>query len=409
MCMEFLKKNVTSFKNILKKTLPSKLFDIICRFAYNLNLIVYSLALSHTGRRTRKLIRENIDVVKDFRVSMTQMLFDYGIAKYPINTYVDSYNNKSVKPVKLADKLFSKTSPTVLCVVKNDSVKIKTQLEYHRRIGIKHFTYIDNISTDGIFEWLLEQDDVSLFRTNEKFNDVVKESWKKQATDMLGYEKWYLLLDPDEFFIYPGIEDNPIHKYIDFLEKRKIKTVPSLMVDMYSKEGLFKPVSDDFMKDYCFFDTDTYRRRILRHYQFMDKGPRWRLFSGNDADVLPVLTKYALIKLSKSMVMSTHRNHPNKLNFRTSGAASFLLHYKFLPYEKLKYDEFAKHNGINSLAHGDYRQMAKVFNNNPDLSFYFDGSQKFNNSMDLININVIDKKFFKIFFEYSKKTSTYRR
>jgi hypothetical protein len=408
MFIDFLKKNRTFFKNAAEKLLPPKLFDMICRLEYDLNWIIYSLALNRTGRHTRKLIRENIDTVKDFRVSLTQMLFDYGTA-YPINTYIDSYKNKSVQLIKPANKPFSETSPVLLCVVKNDSVKIKAQLDYHRRIGIRHFAYIDNISTDGIFEWLLEQDDVSLFRTNEPFNDIVKESWKKQAADMLGYEKWYLLLDPDEFFTYPGIEDSPIHEYIAFLEKRTIKTVPSLMVDMYSKEGLFKSVNDDFMKDYRFFDTDTYRRRNIKRFQFMDKGPRWRLFSDNDTVVLPVLTRYALIKLSRSMVMSTHKNHPNSLNFRTSGAAAFLLHYKFLPYEKLKYNEFAKPNGINSLAHGEYRQLSKVFSNNPNLSFYFDGSQQFNNSMDLMKINIIDKDFFKRFFAYGKKASTYRR
>jgi len=394
---DYLEKKVASLKGTLKKILPSRIHEFLNGIIYDFKYLVYLLALNSEGKSTKKLIAESICVVNDFRVSLNQMLFEY-CKDYTANTYIDSYKRKNVKLVKLANNPAFENSPILLCVIKNDFVKIKAQVEYHRNIGIKHFAYIDNMSTDGVFEWLEQQNDVSLFRTDEKFNDLVKESWKRQATDILGYEKWYLILDPDEFFIYPGIEHIPLNEYIHFLEKQKITAAPSLMVDMYTKEELFKSVSGDFVKDYCFFDTNTYRLRNFNRFQFMDNGPRWRLFSVKDMPIRPVLTKYALVKLSKSTVLSTHKNHPNKLNFQTSGAASFLLHYKFLPSEKSKYEEFAKPGGINSLASEDYKQMAKAFNENPNISFYFEGSQKLNDSMDLMRINVIDRKFFKKFF-----------
>jgi hypothetical protein len=400
--LEYPKKNIAFFKTALKKILPSRILNLLSGIIYDFNLLVYLLALNSEGKYAKKLIADNIDVVKDFRAPLNQMLFDFDGA-YKADTYIDSYKKKKVKLVKSAKISASESGPILLCVIKNDFVKVKAQLEYHRRIGIKRFAYIDNMSTDGVFEWLESQDDVSLFRTDEKFNDLVKESWKRQATDNLGYEKWYLIVDPDEFFIYPGIEHIPLNEYIRFLEKQKITAAPALMTDMYTKEALFNSVSGDFMKDYRFFDTNTYRIRILYRSQFMDNGPRRRLFADHNTLVQPALTKYALVKLSKSMILTTHKNYPNKLNFQTNGAAAFLLHYKFLPSEKSKYEEFAKPGGINSLASEDYKQMAKVFNENPNISFYFEGSQKLNDSMDLMKINVTDKKFFKKFFTQAAK------
>ncbi|MDR3013245.1 MAG: glycosyltransferase family 2 protein [Chitinispirillales bacterium] len=388
-------------KNVLKTLLPSALTDFARRIEYATRRKTFFLALNREGRRARALIRENVELVGDFSAALNEMFFDYP-RTYPSELYINSYKKKNVALIKSASDNFSENVPILLCVVKNDFEKVKAQVDYHRRLGIKHFAYVDNISTDGVFEWLMGQDDVSLFRTDEKFNDLVKEAWRKQAADALGYGKWYLLLDPDEFFIYPGIEGKPLSEYIEFLESREIKSIPALMVDMYSKEGLFKSISGNFVKDYCFFDTDTYVHKRREGFHYTYNGPRWRLFKNDDMLMRPGLTKYPLIWLEKSTVMSTHKNHPTKLNFQTTGPAAFLLHYKFLPDEKSKYDEYAK-GGIDSMAGREYRQMAKMCSLNPELSFYYKDSQKLDNSMDLMKINIIDKKFFKDFFAYSAR------
>jgi hypothetical protein len=398
------KYTVSPLKGTLKRLLPPVLIELARRAQYSLNRKIYSLSLNREGRHANALIRENIEILGDFKTALTEMFFDYFRAYRP-EVYINSYKSKGVSLVKPASAAFYGSAPILLCVVKNDFEKVKTQVEYHRRLGIKHFAYIDNISTDGVFEWLLEQDDVSLFRTNDAFNDIVKESWKKQATDALGYGKWYLVLDPDEFFTYPGIENKPLNEYIGFLESRKIGAIPALMVDMYSKEGLFKSVSGDFMRDFCFFDTDTYIHKRWYGFHNIYNGPRWRIFHSDDMLMHTGLTKYPLIKLEKSTVMSTHKNHPTKLNFETAGPAAFLLHYKFLPAEKSKYDDFAQKNGIDSVADREYRQMAKIYSQNPGLSFYYGGSQKLDSSMDLMKINVVDRKFFKEFFAFDAKRS----
>jgi len=396
-----IKKSAASLKGVLKNRLPPKLIELTRRTQYNLHRKIFSIALTNRGRRVKKLINANFELLKDFRAALTEMIFDYRRV-YPPDLYINSYKSKQVALIKPAVKECCGCTPIALCVVKNDFEKVRAQVEHHRRIGIKHFAYIDNISTDGVREWLMGQDDVSLFSTDEKFNDIAKESWKKQAADALGYDKWYLILDPDEFFTYPDIENKPLSAYIEFLESRKMKSILALMVDMYTKERLFTSVSGDFINDYRFFDTDTYMHKRWYGFQEIYNGPRWRVFHSDDMLMHTGLTKYPLVKLTKDMVMSTHKNHPSKLNFATNGAAAFLLHYKFLPAEKSKYDDFAK-GGIASVADREYRQMAKICSQNPELTLHYDGSQRLDSPIDLMKINVTDRKFFKKFFDYCAK------
>ena len=45
---------------------------------------------------------------------------------------------------------------------RNEKVRLPYFLEYYRRLGVNHFFFVDNDSTDGAYEYLAEQPDVSL-------------------------------------------------------------------------------------------------------------------------------------------------------------------------------------------------------------------------------------------------------
>ena len=203
-------------------------------------------------------------------------------------------------------------------------------------------------------------------------------------------------MDADELFIYPGIETKNIEYYIDYLERKKIKSAFSPMIDMYSNKKLFNGNSEinNILEEYCYFDTDTYNNEKQLVRQFVTGGPRMRLFGKSNTN-----SKYPLIKLSKEMLIGTHENHPYKYNQMSNGATAFLLHYKFLSNDEKKYRENASGNlyGQNFM----YQMYMKTYDQNPDISFYYDGSRKLNSSFDLLEINIIDRKFFKQFFKFA--------
>ncbi len=358
---------------------------LLNQYKYNLNRIKFHLGVG----KTAIFLKQNSECFSDCREALYQMAAL--VTDRDIENYINSYKNKTVKAIRVLDIPYDEYVPIFLCAVKDDLIRVKAQVEYHRSIGIKHFAYIDNMSTDGTFEWLLSQNDVSLFRVDEKYNGTVKNAWCRQVTDILGYDKWYLILDADEFFMYPEIESHPIHEYIKHLEQEKITSTLAFMLDMYAKEGLFNSSSvspDNFRKDFCYFDTNTYKIQRTHRTLIIKGGPRSRLFSTGN-----LLTKYPLIKLTKSMLVLTHSNLPNRLNFESSLPIAVLLHYKFLPYDVSIYED-RMNAGIYANGSRAYKAIMKQYESNPEISFYYDKSQKLNSSMDLLQIEILNKNFF---------------
>ena len=337
-----------------------------------LSLLPQSVVLLLMGKRLKKSAKNDMMYINNI-VKQSELLrnnkkalvsFAY-INRNRTAAYSDSYLKRLVNPVKIAETNTANNLPILVCAEKNDLKRIKPQIEYHRKIGIKHFAYIDNVSDDGTFEWLREQPDVSLFSISEKYDNVVKNAWIRQITDYFGYEKWYLIVDSDEFFIYPGIEKIKINQYIDYLEKRKIKSTFSPMIDMYAinsdeNTGQSDDIPENFVENYRWFDTDSYKKENQLTRYRVTGGVRKRLKGmGN------TVSKYSLIKLSQNMIIGTHENHPYKVNFETDGAIAFLLHYKVFLNDNTAYK----------------------------------GSQKLESSMDLLKINLTDRIFFSNFLK----------
>ncbi len=167
-------------------------------------------------RKANNLIYQHRESVKEFKKALCQFSCGVYSVADSAEIFIKSYLNKSVKPVKVLESVLKDNDLVLLCITRDNLHTVKTQVEYHRTIGVRHFAYLDNMSKDGTFEYLKEQPDVSLFVTGEVFHDQLKDAWKRQITDFLGYDRWYLALDPDELFIYPGIEKKNINMYINF-------------------------------------------------------------------------------------------------------------------------------------------------------------------------------------------------
>jgi len=312
---------------------------------------------------------------------------------HQIDDFINSYLSNGIILVKKRQEM-GDIEPIVICAVRNDLDRIKMQVEHHRKIGIKHFIYIDNMSTDGTFEWLENQKDITLYRIESKFNASIKSAWWQLAIQREGYGKWYLILDSDELFAYPGMENMNIQKYIEFLKMKKISVITTPMIDMYSQNKLFEAdICEDIKSRYCFFDTF-----YNQEYGYIN----WRIFGGPRFRVFNIdlqLTKHSLLRAEENIIVLPHKIFPFSRNVE-KGAKAFLLHYKFLPGDMQKFMEIIKektyHNGS-----GEYKIYMKYYKQNHN-TFYYSGSQKLNNSMDLLKINIVDKNFFEEYFSFLK-------
>lgn len=353
-----------------------------------IKLLLVRLGLFPQINFSLKLI-ENVELPEDFKESLKQMAF---FAPETIEKFLKSYLSNDIQLVNKREKTGA-PKPIFICAVKNDIDRVKIQMEHHRKIGINYFVYIDNASTDGTFEWLEMQEDVTLYKVETSFDTATKMGWLQSVMKQEGYGKWFLILDSDELFAYPGMENIHIQKYIDFLEIKNITTTTTPLIDMYSQEEIFSgSPCEDIRATFCFFDTFYYQKRGYINWSFWG-GPRFRVFSLKNN-----LTKHSLFKMEKNMLIGIHEIFPSYKNTET-GVTAFLLHYKFLSKDINKYIEIAKNENYFNRSE-EYKIYIKHCKESHDISFYYSGSHKLTNSMDLLRINIADKIFFEEFLNW---------
>ena len=199
---------------------------------------------------------------------------------------------------------------------------------------------------------------ISFWKINDTYNCYKMCGWKQQILEYYGSGKKYLIVDSDELFIYKNYQKI---SFTDFLAKTKVSFIKSLMLDVYTNKNIYAGKLDDFK----FVDRGTYRKTSTVPYgQRFYGGPRARIF-----EISPSLQKIPFISYSGSEVLANdHYYYPWNIN-KKSKYCSYLLHYKFLPEDKEKYDTFAKdeRHWNNSR---EYKTYQNVLSKTPKTSFY---------------------------------------
>lgn len=204
--------------------------------------------------------------------------------------------------------------------VRNEMHNLPHFLAHHRRIGVSSFVMIDNGSVDGTLEYLREQPDVLLYRSEDNFltasNGML---WINVLIHRHAPDGWRLFLDADEEFIYPGYETKPIEAFCKQLDAEGAEGVFAFMFDVYPER--FNPDWDyDQVRTSCrFFDNAYHRSHLLTPpYKDIRGGIRERLFG--DLEWLP--------KTPLTKGVSDYLTNHHTLPIAMASASGLLLHYK---------------------------------------------------------------------------------
>ncbi len=101
-------------------------------------------------------------------------------------------------------------------VVRNEIARLPQNLCHHRNIGVARFFIVDNGSTDGSREYLLTQPDCHVFTTLNSFSESnCGVNWLNTIIDKYGTNRWCLIVDADEWFVYPGYESTALIRVRD--------------------------------------------------------------------------------------------------------------------------------------------------------------------------------------------------
>ncbi len=267
----------------------------------------------------------------------------------------------------------------VFSTLRNEKIRLPYFLKYYRDMGVSHFLIVENGSDDGSREYLMDQPDVSLWSTGKSYKrSRFGVDWMNWLQMKYGHGHWTLVIDPDEFLVYPFCDTRPLPALCDWLDASSIKSFSAMLLDMYPKGPLNEVKyrsGQDPMEISSWFDSGNYV--IKKNAQFgnlwIQGGPRAREFFHEKPERAPALNKIPLVKWDRSYayVSSTHMLLPRGLNlvydeWGGEKASGCLLHAKFLNTFTDKAAEELKRSQHYAASH-EYKAYAAKLESHPDL------------------------------------------
>ncbi|PRT03972.1 glycosyltransferase family 2 protein [Bacillus wiedmannii] len=281
--------------------------------------------------------------------------------------------------------------PILVTVVKNEIKRIQTFLNHYRSIGFQRFVILDNNSNDGTHEWLCNQPDCDVFCTEEPYSTHKREGWINRLLSHYGFNQWYLVVDSDEHFVYPGIEQEDINYFISLIKDKGYERIRSVMLDMYPKDNIIldkkeNSENEDYVAEYSYFDKTNYKVLEVHEGLMVSGGPRERIFN-----LKVCLTKHPLFYFRKGDIQGhSHFPYPYKKN-KSLPCFSALLHYKFLNSDLNKYKQRVEEGNFYNGSE-EYKQYLQLFGDNKDnFTFFYQGSAKYENSKSLLQVEIIEE------------------
>ncbi|SDW88516.1 glycosyltransferase family 2 protein [Roseicitreum antarcticum] len=252
---------------------------------------------------------------------------------------------KSLELTRRVDrtKAIGETDILAFTTLRNELVRLPFFLKYYRDLGISHFLMVDNGSDDGSAEYLADQPDVSLWTTVGSYKrSKFGVDWLNHLQWRYGAGHWNLVVDVDEFLVYPFCDTRPLQALTDCLDTSAIKSFGAMLLDMYPKGPVAAQPYQSGQNPIdiaSWFDSGNYVLSRDATYQnlWIQGGVRARKFFAEDPAKAPALNKTPLVRWTRkyAYVSSTHRVLPRGLNkvYDDDGGekvSGVLLHAKFL-------------------------------------------------------------------------------
>jgi Glycosyl transferase family 2 len=285
--------------------------------------------------------------------------------------------------------------------VRDEIVRLPYFLEYYRKLGVQHFLFVDNNSSDGTTEYLKAQPDVSLWSTDHSYKLArFGVDWLTWLQIKYGQDHWCLTVDADEILVYPHCDTRPLSQMTKWLDETNRRSFGAIMIDMYPKGKLntntYK-AGDDPFAILAWFDAFNYfvQRKSDLQCLWLQGGVRFRHFFKDSPDRAPTLNKIPLVKWSRryAYVNSTHSILPRRLNHvydedgveKVTGA---LLHTKFLHIvaEKSREERRRREHFANSDLYDAYYQS---LSENPN--FWDEDSYAYRDWRQLVELQLMSQ------------------
>lgn len=132
---------------------------------------------------------------------------------------------------------FQADGVTLVAVVRNEERILPAFFTHYRSLGVKAFHIVDNGSVDRTATIVQAQENATLWYTEASFRAAACGCiWMGGIVRRHGLGKWVLLVDADEFLVYPGMENHDINALTAALDRRGQSRCSAPMIDMYADD-----------------------------------------------------------------------------------------------------------------------------------------------------------------------------
>ena len=216
---------------------------------------------------------------------------------------------------------------TLYTVIKDELKRLPWFFDYYRELGVENFVFVDNCSSDGSAEFLLNQQGVTLFSTTDSyFGAFAGMVWVNHLKSMFSSLGWSLYVDVDEALVFDGCDRKGLPDLVELLESDGDEAFTAFMLDMFSLEANTSSSSAqpvNYIERYPNYIPDIRRDpKPVCPYFGVRGGVRAAFGTGEE------MTKTPLVKSANGIdfLQSSHNISPARL----SPHSGVMLHYKMV-------------------------------------------------------------------------------
>lgn len=135
----------------------------------------------------------------------------------------------------------------MISLLKNAAYYIDHMIAHHRSLGVSHFIFIDNGSTDGTRERLATYDDVTVFLNTlpvNKYECLLRADIARMAVT----GGWFLFVDSDELIMFPRGEGRHISEFAAYCNSNGYDGVIGHFLDLFPLQSLKESAKWDYTR-----------------------------------------------------------------------------------------------------------------------------------------------------------------
>ncbi len=264
--------------------------------------------------------------------------------------------------------------------MRNERDLLPLFLDHYRKLGIGRFVIVDNGSSDGSQELLLDQPDVELYHTTGSYAEANGGSlWVDGLIQEQARDEWVVYVDADELLVYDRCEEYPLPALVERLTELGQARLLAPLIDVYPHPD---PPHD------LLFDATPETSRHTPLGIMIEGGPRYRMAEAVGRTQFPCLTKYPLLRYGARTAFA-NIHFPEPVGDNGDRVRGRLLHLKLTARFRDKVAQ-ALHEGQHWNDSAEYKSYADWLDGRDTGDLVTAASRRYTGPRDLIDASLLE-------------------